>query len=70
MRDRDNRAAHAPDVEPTEEHAEPGAAGEIVRPARFGIGARATILLGLTMTAVAASTVALSGLSHTTVSAP
>jgi hypothetical protein len=37
------------------EHSEPAAAGEVVKRARFGIGARATILMGLTMGAVVAA---------------
>jgi hypothetical protein len=32
--------------------AEPNAAGEVVPPRRFGVGARATILLGLAMGAM------------------
>ncbi|HEX4703882.1 MAG TPA: hypothetical protein VH352_17265 [Pseudonocardiaceae bacterium] len=70
MRDRDNRADNAQELAPTEEPTEPRAAGEIVRPARFGVGARATILLGLTMgtAAVVVVATAISG-SHTTVSA-
>ncbi len=38
---------------PDGEQAEPDPAGEIRRPAKFGIGARATILMGLTMGVVA-----------------
>jgi hypothetical protein len=41
----------------TDEQTEPNAAGEVVRWRRFGIGARATILIGLTMGAIAVATV-------------
>jgi len=43
--------------------AEPGAAGEVIKRNRFGIGSKATILMGLTMGAVSVMTVvtALSG---------
>jgi len=42
---------------PDDEQAEPDPAGEIRRPAKFGIGARATILMGLTMGAVAMASI-------------
>jgi hypothetical protein len=44
---------------------EPGAAGEVVRRTRFGIGARATILMGLTMGAVATAGPLTPVFSHT-----
>ena len=47
----------------------PGAAGEVVKRTRFGIGARATILMGLTMGAVAAAA-PIGGLLSHTVSSP
>jgi hypothetical protein len=46
----------ADEVLPGEQN-EPGAAGEVIRRARFGIGSRATIMMGLTMGAVSAMAV-------------
>jgi predicted phage tail protein len=51
MQDDTNPADNAT---PEDEETEPCAAGEIIRPAKFGIGARATILMGLTMGAMVA----------------
>jgi hypothetical protein len=68
--DSDNWAGHdAPDLTPTDDTTEPGAAGDVVRPTRFGVGTRSTILLGLTMGAVAAATVVLPW-THVSVSSP
>ncbi len=39
------------------EQAEPAAAGEVIKRNRFGIGSKATILMGLTMGAVSVITV-------------
>ena len=47
------------------EQTEPGAAGEVVRRSRFGIGARATILMGLAMGAVATAGPLTPVFSHT-----
>ncbi|HEY3610731.1 MAG TPA: hypothetical protein VGL06_24750 [Pseudonocardiaceae bacterium] len=54
----------ADEVLPSEQN-EPGAAGEVVKRTRFGIGARATILMGLTMGAVAAAAPLSPVFSHT-----
>ena len=45
--------------------AEPGAAGEVIKRARFGIGARATILMGMAVGAVVAMAPLTDVLSHT-----
>jgi hypothetical protein len=50
MRDDHDTAAPA-------EQAQPGAAGEVIKRNRFGIGSKATILMGLTMGAVSVITV-------------
>jgi hypothetical protein len=39
------------------EQAEPGPAGEVIKRNRFGIGSKATILMGLTMGAVSVITI-------------
>jgi predicted phage tail protein len=54
---------------PDGEETEPSAAGEIIRPTRFGIGARATILMGLTMGALAVAA-AISAVQSPVTSAP
>ena len=54
----------ADEVLPGEQN-EPGAAGKVVRRSRFGIGARATILMGLTMGVVAAAGPLTPVFSHT-----
>ncbi len=54
----------ADEVLPGEQN-EPGAAGEVVKRARFGIGARATILMGLTMGAIATAGPLTPVFSHT-----
>jgi hypothetical protein len=68
MHDDLNPAAHGAAEVPAEP-IEPGAAGEVIKRARFGIGARATILMGLTIGVVSAMTAGTAVLSHS-VSAP
>ena len=55
-----------PDPAPIDDHAEPDPVGEIRRPATFGIGARATILMGLTMSAMATASMVLPAASSVT----
>jgi hypothetical protein len=57
----DNYEAAGP---PTSDEAETAASGEVVRRPRFAAGARATILMGLTMGAVTAVVVS-AAMSHT-----
>jgi hypothetical protein len=52
-----NRAGNGAGDEVPGEQVEPGAAGEVIKRTRFGIGSRATILMGLTVGAVSVMTV-------------
>jgi hypothetical protein len=54
----------ADEVRPGEQ-SESGAAGEVIRRTRFGIGARSTILMGMAMGAVAAVAPFAGVISHT-----
>jgi hypothetical protein len=64
MHDDLNPAAHGAAEVPAEP-IEPGAAGEVIKRARFGIGARATILMGMAVGAVVAIAPLTDVLSHT-----
>ncbi len=57
MRDDVNPGTSAPDEVLPSERTEPGAAGEVIKRSRFGIGSKATILMGLTIGAVSVMTV-------------